>query len=150
MKGNNKKTRNKKTRNIKTRNKRHNRKDTRKNNKKGRGIFKKLFRKDLRESLISKKSRKEEQFAEMSHKELIKSIEMLLEEAEKVEQLEDLLNVYRDFFDKDNIISLLAGLQEAMHCQNQFGQKDKIKIKTEYHELFRKLQNLLELLEDIF
>ena len=81
---------------------------TQKNNKKGRGIFKKLFRKDLRESL-GKKSRKEEEFAEMSHKELIENIVMLLEEAERVEQLENLLNV-EDFFNKDNITSLMGAL----------------------------------------
>lgn len=120
------------------------RKATRKNNKKGRGIFKKLFRKDLRESLISKKSNKEEEFAEMSHKELIENIEMLLEEAEKVDKLENLLIVYRDFFDKDNITTLIAGLTEAMYFQSKIGSKESVKIKREYRELIDKLHKLLQ------
>ena len=135
MKGINKTTKNKK---------RKIRKGTKKNNKKGRGIFKKLFRKDLSESLISKKSKKEEDLAEMSHEELIEKIEMLLEEAEKVEQLENLLNVYSDFFNKDNITSLIGALSEAMYFQNQIRSKVSVKIKKEYRELIEKLQNILE------
>ena len=135
MKGINKKTKNKKAKV---------RKGTKKNNKKGKGIFKKIFRKDLSESLISKKSRKEEEFVEMSHKELIENIVMLLEEAEKVEQLENLLNVYSDFFNKDNITSLMAALVEAIYFQNQIGSKESVKIKTEYRDLMNKLQNILQ------
>ena len=117
------------------------RKARRKNNKKGRGILKKLFRKDLRESLISKK---QEEFAYMSNKELIENIEMLLEEAEKVDKLENLLSIYSDFFDKDNITTLIAGLTEAMYFQSKIGSKESVEIKKEYRELIDKLHKLLQ------
>tara|TARA_B100000902_G_scaffold400044_2_gene475110 strand:- start:5983 stop:6411 length:429 start_codon:yes stop_codon:yes gene_type:complete len=131
----NKKTRNK-TRNI--------RKGTRKNNKKGRGIFKKIFRKDFSESLISKKSRKEEEYSQMSNKELIENIEILLEEAAKVEQLENLLNIYSDFFNKDNISTLIGALADAMYYQNIMKSEESITIKQEYRKLISKLHELLE------
>ena len=131
--------------NKNTRNKKRKfRKGTKKINKKGRGIFKKLFRKDLRESLISKKSRKKEEYSEMSTKELIENVVLLLGEAEKVDELENLLIVYRDFFDKDNITTLIAGLTEAMYFQSKIGTKESVKIKQEYRELIDKLKRLLE------
>ena len=127
--------------NKNTRNKKRKvRKITRKNNKKGRGIFKKLFRKDLSESLISKKK----EYSEMYSKELIENIVMLLDEAKKVEQLENLLIIYRDFFDKDNVTTLIAGLTEAMYFQNKIASKESVKIKQEYRELIDKLKRLLE------
>lgn len=98
----------------------------------------------MRESLISKKSRKEEEYSEMSHKELIENIVMLLQEAEKVEQLENLLMVYSDFFDKDNITTLMAGLTDAMHFQSRIGSKESVQFKQEYRELMDKLHRLLE------
>lgn len=80
----------------------------------------------------------------MSHKELIENIVMLLEEVEKLEQLEKLLTIYSDFFNKDNITSLIGALAEAMYFQNHIGSKESVKIKTEYRDLINKLQKILQ------
>lgn len=115
--------------------KRHNKR----NNRKGKGFFKKSIKKDLRESLISKSksiNKKEDN--------LIETIEMLLDEADKVEILEKQLEMCNDFLNKDNITTLIGALTEASNFQNNFRNKESIKIKKEYDELQKKLMDILE------
>lgn len=117
---------------------------TQKNKKKGRGLFKKIFKKDLHENLISKTNKNQNEYSEMSYRELIETIEMLLQEANKVEILEQEIDIYKNLFNKDDITSLIAALTDAMHFQSRIGNKESVKIKQEYHDLMRKLNRLLE------